>query len=112
MSPLSNLSNKHIADDIAPVISFSICLSYNADVSCISLTHYKPLLQNMSKRSLLRVIFVLLLFGTIVASYTSDTTLSIVVEIKLVDVSVIFAISILVAPINFVQMEDYVITFI
>ncbi len=53
-----------------------------------------------------------LLSDTIAASYTSDTILPTVAETRSVNTSVIFVISVPVVPIDFVQTEDYIVTFI
>ncbi len=53
-----------------------------------------------------------LLSDTIVISYASGMTLSIVAETRPVDTSVVFAMSIPVASIDFVQAEDCVVVLI
>ncbi len=95
MSPLSGPSDKHISNNVVPVISSSIYLSYGTGIPYMLLINCKPPSRSMLRRSLLRAISVLLLSGTITMSYVSDTILPIVTETRPVDVSVMFVISIL-----------------
>ncbi len=53
-----------------------------------------------------------LVFGTVAVSYVSDMTLSIVAEIRLVDASVMFVMSVPVVSVDFVQAEDCVVVLV
>ncbi len=66
----------------------------------------------MSRRLSPRTMFALLLSGAIVVSCTLGMTLSTVVEIRSVGISIMFAISVSVVPVDFVQIEDCVVVFV
>ncbi len=112
MSPLSGLFGKYISNDAVSTVNSPIRLSYNTDILHISLTSCRFLFRNMPKRSLLRMISILLLFDIIAVLCTLGMILPIVAETRPIDASVTFVISVSVTSTDFVQIEDCIVAFV
>ncbi len=112
MSSLSGPSSKRIVNGVVLAISSPTRLSCDVDTLHVPLICYRPPSRNMPRRSSPKAISVSLLSDAIAVSYASGTILSIVAETRPVDASITFAIFVLVAPTDFVQIEDYIVVFV